>query len=70
MDLSTRVKKRDSFDDTDFSMYFTCSFKSVQVVEHTHVPEKNLLTVYMQFRNTVEPKKYNKGPTDWQIYLL
>ena len=40
------------------------------LVEHTHVPEKNLLTVYMQFTNTLEPKKYNKGPIDWQIYSL
>lgn len=29
MDLNTRVKKRGSFDVTDFSIYFTCSFRSV-----------------------------------------
>ena len=40
------------------------------LVEHTHVPEKTLLAVYMQFTNTLEPKKYNKGPIDWQIYSL
>lgn len=28
MDLSTRVKNRGSFDDTDFSIYFTCSLRS------------------------------------------
>ena len=28
MDLSIRVINRDSLDVTDFSMYFTCSFKS------------------------------------------
>ena len=28
IDLSTRVKNRGSFDDTDFSIYFTCSLRS------------------------------------------
>ena len=51
MDLSTRVKNRGSLDDTDFSIYFTCSFKSARTRRIKVVCQQKIRHNNFQYKN-------------------